>query len=950
MVMYGQSGLNTNGQLGDDTLYQRLNIVSIGEVALRTEEMIMQIVINKEKQINTYIDDTFNVYLDKTRNVGELEYTVLDESIVRVDNTGKVSAIGLGETIVRIKDKTNGLETATTIKVIKDQEDTKYEPMVAGGAAFSSALKADGTVWTWGQNNYGQLGHNDAVTTEEPAQVVGKNGIGKLEDIKMIAAGQNHMLALKKDGTVYAWGLNNYGQLGDNSQITKYAPVQVLGEDGIGVLENIVYIAAGQNYSAAINAKGEVYTWGFNTNGQLGDGTSTHKYTPVRVKANLTGILQIACGANHMLALKTDGSVYVWGYNTNGQLSDNTFTKRTIPVKMLETADEFVKDAVAVEASNTNSYVLKADGTVISAGYGANGYLGNGVNDGNVKQQLPVNVLDNETSEPIRNIKAIRAGQNTIYALTKTGNVYAWGLGTSAQIGNNELLTKTKAVNVQNGTGTDKLSEILYLGAGGLHGFAVENNGYLQVWGNNNQKQLGIANLDKSTLPIYIGINASATPSNVRLKIGDTQKIKVSMDSFNLFKAEDDKEREFTYKSLNEAIATVTDKGEITAVSNGITKIVITDVVSGKVTSVDVSVLEEGASATPKIEEGFNHTVALKADGTVWTWGYNAQGQLGLGDNQTRYVPTAVGLSDVIDIAAGRHFSLALKSDGTVWAWGYNSNGQLGQGDTNNRNTPVQVLGVGGTGYLQDVIQITAYEGHFAALLKTGEVVVCGKNGNGDLGDNTATDRYTPVYMVNENGTAPVNNVKKVEIGTSGTAILKNDGSLWVAGYNYYGVSGQGNRSANYRVKQVKSYTGSNTLNNIVDISMTNHMLALAEDGTVWAWGYNNYRQLGDNTTTIRSLPIHVLGEDGEVLENIVSVKAGHSSSFLTAADGTVYAWGYNAQGQLGNNTKTTVTVPKKMLNSDGSGAFTDTMIVSGTGEHTTIAKNDGTVWSVRNK
>ena len=78
MVMYGQSGLNTNGQLGDDTLYQRLNIVSIGEVALRTEEMIMQIVINKEKQINTYIDDTFNVYLDKTRNVGELEYTVLD--------------------------------------------------------------------------------------------------------------------------------------------------------------------------------------------------------------------------------------------------------------------------------------------------------------------------------------------------------------------------------------------------------------------------------------------------------------------------------------------------------------------------------------------------------------------------------------------------------------------------------------------------------------------------------------------------------------------------------------------------------------------------------------------------------------------------------------------------------------------------------------------------------
>ena len=179
------------------------------------------------------------------------------------------------------------------------------------------------------------------------------------------------------------------------------------------------------------------------------------------------------------------------------------------------------------------------------------------------------------------------------------------------------------------------------------------------------------------------------------------------MESFNLFKAEDELNRSVTFKSLNENVATVSADGNIKAIKLGITKVIGTDELSGKIVTIDVNVLEDGAIATPKIASGKNHTIALKSDGTVWTWGYNAYGQLGIGTTTSMYVPTKVNIDNVIDISAGDHFSMALKADGTLWAWGYNDYGQLGQNNTVQSTVPMQVMGVNGIGYLQNVTKIT---------------------------------------------------------------------------------------------------------------------------------------------------------------------------------------------------------------------------------------------------
>lgn len=234
---------------------------------------------------------------------------------------------------------------------------------ISAGGWHSVALKSDSTVWTWGWNMDGQLG--DGTTTDKiiPSQVTG------LTRVTQIAAGTYHVLALKSDGTVWAWGDNLYGQIGNGTNGADVTtPVQVQG------LNNVVKIAAGRFFSLAVKSDGSVWTWGQNLYGQLGDGTTTDRYTPVQVNG-LTLALPavVATGAFHCTAVKSDGSVWAWGRNSYGNLGNNTLNNSTIPVQMLDISD-------VVEMSNgTNfSIMVKSDGTFWGCGRNASGQLGDG--------------------------------------------------------------------------------------------------------------------------------------------------------------------------------------------------------------------------------------------------------------------------------------------------------------------------------------------------------------------------------------------------------------------------------------------------------------------------------------------------------------------------------------------------------------------------------------------
>lgn len=224
---------------------------------------------------------------------------------------------------------------------------------VSAGNDHNLALKYDGTVWTWGWH---VVSRRDGTTENSvtPIQVAGLTGV------TAISAGGAHSLALKGDRTVWAWGFNMFGQLGHGTTVDTTTPLNVT-YDSRYLSNNVIAISAGGNHSLALRADGTVWAWGFNGAGQLGDGTTTLKRMPVQV-TGLTGVTAISAGASHSLALKADDgkTVWVWGLNTDGQLGDGTTSPRTRAAR----STNFSTDVIAVSAGGSQSFALKRDGAI----------------------------------------------------------------------------------------------------------------------------------------------------------------------------------------------------------------------------------------------------------------------------------------------------------------------------------------------------------------------------------------------------------------------------------------------------------------------------------------------------------------------------------------------------------------------------------------------------------
>lgn len=257
---------------------------------------------------------------------------------------------------------------------------------LAAGFGSSLALKSDGTVYGWGCDSYGNLGlGTNNVEVVSPTQVRGPGGVGYLTDVKAIAAGSSHTLWLRTDGTVWAAGGTNNGQLGIGDTSGAYfSPVQVLGgEQGSKYLTDVVAVAAGSFHSLAVTRDGTVYAWGANDYGQLGDNSDTEQTTPVKVHGlgnvgfldlgDLTGtenIAMVAAGEHHSLALSNDGSaVYAWGGNRNGQLGIGSGTKEFFVPQQVHGLNNAgtLTSIVQVAAGQLFSMALLRDGTAVYA-------------------------------------------------------------------------------------------------------------------------------------------------------------------------------------------------------------------------------------------------------------------------------------------------------------------------------------------------------------------------------------------------------------------------------------------------------------------------------------------------------------------------------------------------------------------------------------------------------
>jgi alpha-tubulin suppressor-like RCC1 family protein len=634
---------------------------------------------------------------------------------------------------------------------------------IAAGDAHTVALKSDGTVWTWGRNAEGQLGDGTTNGRSTPAPVPG------LANVVAIAAGSIHTVAVKSDGTVWTWGPNYVGQLGrdGNGSLT---PQQVPG------ITNALTVAAGWETTFAILRDGTVLAWGRDDDGQLGTGETAPQYQGIatpKLVVGLTGIVQVAGGDRHTLARKADGTLFVWGDNSNGNFGngssgsssnvpfvvpgisnatfigagtyslvirsdgstwawgsngdgqlDDSYTDRLAPVRIAG-----LPAVRTASLSLLHAATVAQDGSVWSWGYNNQGALGDGTTD---RSSAPLQ------AHGISNVTAVASGGSHAVALKNDGTVWAWGANGAGQLGNGERIFSSTPLVPNGGTGFAAIA------AGGRHSLALKSDGTVAASGNNDYGQLGDGtSVSHTTFQPVSGISGV-----VQVSAGYYHSVARKSDGTVWTWGLDYLGRLGTGPDAPDALA----PAQVTTLSN------ITD-----------------------ISAGGGHTLALRADGTVWAWGENAYGQLGDGTTTPRYFPVQVpGLTDVVQVAAGADHSLVRKRDGTVWAWGSNYAGHLGDGTTTDRPTPAPVVG------LANAIQVSAGNSFSAAVTADGSVWMWGANYDGQLGDGTFDQQVVPERL------SGLTNVARISAGTSHTLALKSDGLVVAWGLNGYGQLGDG--------------------------------------------------------------------------------------------------------------------------------------------------------------
>lgn len=769
----------------------------------------------------------------------------------------------------------------------------------SSGIYHTIALGTDGRVYAWGSNQFGQLGDGTAADSSVPIAV---GGLLAGKSVTDIAAGSNHCLALASDGRVYAWGGNGLGQLGIGSYASQSLPVEV---DTTGVLagKTVVAIAAGTDNSFAVTADGLAFGWGFNRSNyagetaKLGDGTAGF-FRPAPVAVDMAGALagkfvtRISAGDNHTLALTSEGRVYAWGENTFGQLGDGTTTSRQSAVAVVVAGALAGKTVTAISAGEHHSLAATSDGWVYAWGKNEYGQLGNGTQT----QSLTPVAVDRSGYLAGKSVVAVCASGAVSLAVTADGEYGGWGYFDEGQ---------------QGGGISFRLSPVRGDFTGLLQGKTVvavdlDNNNWSILAHGATFDEADIAvesaghELTGGGLVSYgqVAGGGSSTRTFTIKNAGNASLTGISASLTGPQSAQ------FDITSAPAASLAAGGASDLTVTftpDGGGTKSAVLHIASNDPQENPFDIILTGVSGAPTGEE-------------LYGWGRNDYGQAGDGTSANRSSPVAADKSGVMwgktitAVAGGSAFTLALDSGGGMYSWGANVYGELGNGTNAFSVAPVAVdlhralLG-------ETVTAIAAGGSHAAALTQSGRIFTWGKGQHGQLGQGIFDHSQTP-WPVDVSGVLAGISLVRMSLGDNHSLALGNNGRVYAWGLNNSGQLGNGAGPGQEASPSAVDVSGVLAGKTVTAISAgSDYSLALTSDGKIYAWGSNYTGCLGNGSSLDSSVPVAVDMNGVLAGKTVAAISAGYGHALALTTDGRVYAWGANA-GALGNGGTDPSNVP----------------------------------------
>lgn len=836
-------------------------------------------VLKPVSRLNTRMTKAARVY-------GNMNLILANNGTVYAVGRGPNGELGIGTTLTNneIPALTQGSISVKTVTVI------------SRGPSEMALVDSAGQVWTAGYNGNGQLGNN---TTSQSTTLINVNIFGslntKIQSVAISTVG--HTIALSTDGKVHSWGYNSNGELGNNSTGASQLIPADRSANGSLNGRTIVMVAASQ-HSMALDSTGQVHTWGYNAFGALGNGTGTSSGIPNNISGNgsLNGVRVVSISSNSSgsIALDSAGVVHTWGLNNNGQLGNNTTTQSLIPINISSFGSLSGKTIIKISSSHSNpnagsdsSAALDSTGQVHTWGYNGQSQLGNNTT---TQSLVPINI-SSFGSLSGKTIVSITCGASTMAAIDSNGEVHIWG---SAYLGNNTSSTSSIPINISTfGALAGKIATSIDLGQNSAS--VITSTGTLISWGSNGNGQLGVGSTSTPLIPTLNTV--FDLTGRVIVDVAGGGNHNLAVDTLG-------KVHTWGYNSSGQLGNNLTSQS-ITPYSQNISSY-------GSLNGTG----NIGIVGIQEFVSGYNHTMRTSITGQVYTWGLNTTGQLGNNTTTESLVPvniSSVGSLNgrtITAIDAGSGFSIALDSTGQVHTWGENGSGQLGNSTNTQSNIPINVSSFGSLSG-KTITAVAASDYHSVALDSTGKVHAWGYGSNGALGTGGSTNVSTP-QAVDITGVLSGKIITKIAAGPGAfTLAVDSTGKVYAWGNGTSGQLGNGGNGQSYTPIAISN---SGPLLGVIITQIAaypSNGMALSSTGQIYIWGDNSNYQLGNNTTTSSNVPINISSFGSLIGKTIVQVGSG-KYNHIVALDsiGQVHVWGYNGAGQLGNNTLTTAQVP----------------------------------------